>query len=98
MIENVGDAEKMSGKLLTEIVDKILTEISGPEGGWGYVKSDNDETNTIKNEEIIDEKIKQNEKTNSDIEEKKEEKEETFWGKIINYFKNYYLKITKILF
>uniref|UniRef100_A0A915NAT2 Uncharacterized protein n=1 Tax=Meloidogyne floridensis TaxID=298350 RepID=A0A915NAT2_9BILA len=57
MIENVGDAEKMSGQLLTEIIDKIMHEVVGNEGGWGYVKSDKDETNKISKEELINEEI-----------------------------------------
>uniref|UniRef100_A0A914MN61 Candidate secreted effector n=1 Tax=Meloidogyne incognita TaxID=6306 RepID=A0A914MN61_MELIC len=91
MIENVGDAEKMSGQILREIVDKIMHEVVGNEGGWGYVKSENDEINKISKEEI-NEEIEKNDKTVFDENKEKmiveDSKSENILVKFWEYFKN----------
>nr|CAD2147534.1 unnamed protein product [Meloidogyne enterolobii] len=93
MIENVGDAEKMSGQLLTEIIDKIMHEVVGNEGGWGYVKSDKDETNKISKEELINEEIEKNDKPIFDENKEKMIVEDSKSDNILVKFWKYFINV-----
>ncbi|CAK5080265.1 unnamed protein product [Meloidogyne enterolobii] len=103
MIDNVGDAEKMSGQILTEIIDKIMHEVSGNEGGWGYVKSENDEIIKISKEElVINEEIGKDDKNILDENKEKmvieDSKSDNILVKFWKYFKNVLTKFIHFFF